>query len=69
MKDRGELRPGAYADLIVFDLSRVRDTATYAAPHQLAEGMVHVFVNGTPAVTDGAFTAGRGGRILRRDGR
>lgn len=69
MQGRGELRPGAYADVIVFDLARVRDTATYAQPHQLAEGMVHVFVNGRPAVTDGTFTSERAGRILRRDGR
>ena len=69
MPDRGELRPGAAADVIVFDLARVRDTATYAKPHQLAEGMVHVFVNGRAAIADGAFTKERPGRVLRRDGR
>ncbi len=61
------LRAGAFADVVVFDLARVRDTATYDRPHQLAEGMVHVFVNGRPAVTDGTQTAARAGRVLRRD--
>ena len=66
--DRGELRPGAIADVVVFDLERVRDKATYTEPHQLAEGMVHVFVNGRPAIKDGTQTAERAGRVLRRDG-
>ena len=69
MSDRGELRPGAIADIVVFDLARVRERATYAQPHQLSEGMVHVFVNGRQAVKNGAFTGERAGRVLRRDGR
>jgi N-acyl-D-aspartate/D-glutamate deacylase len=69
MPDRGELRPGAIADIVVFDLARVRERATYAQPHQLSEGMVHVLVNGRQAVKDGAFTGERSGRVLRRDGR
>jgi N-acyl-D-aspartate/D-glutamate deacylase len=67
MKDRGVLRAGAWADIAVFDLARVRDTATYDKPHQLAEGMIHVFVNGKAAVADGAATPERAGRVLRRD--
>jgi len=66
MPDRGRIRPGAAADIVVFDLARVREKATYAQPHQLSEGMVHVFVNGRPAVKDGAFTGERAGRVLRR---
>jgi len=66
MRDRGQLRPGAFADVVVFDLGRLRDRATYDSPHQLAEGMVHVLVNGRPAVADGAFTGERAGRVLRR---
>jgi N-acyl-D-aspartate/D-glutamate deacylase len=65
--DRGEVRPGAVADLVVFDPERVRDTATYTEPHQLAEGMVHVFVNGRPAVAGGTLTAERAGRVLRKN--
>ena len=66
MKDRGVLRAGAFADVVVFDLARVCDTATYDKPHQLAEGMVHVFVNGRAAIADGALTTERAGRVLRR---
>lgn len=63
--DRGWLRPGAYADVVVFALPRVRDRATYDDPHQMAEGMVHVLVNGRFAIRDGAFTETLGGRVLR----
>jgi len=66
MQGRGELRPGAYADLVVFDLARVRDLATYEEPHRLSEGMVHVLVNGRPAIENGAFTAERPGKVLDR---
>ncbi|MCX6552637.1 MAG: D-aminoacylase [Acidobacteria bacterium] len=69
MPDRGELRPGAIADIVVFDLARVRERATYTEPHQLSEGMVHVFVNGRAAISDGKVTGDRAGRVLRRDGR
>ncbi len=65
---RGKLVPGAIADLAVFDPETVRDRATYADPHRLSEGMVHVFVNGTAAIRDGAFTGARAGRVLRREG-
>ena len=67
--DRGELRTGAVADLVVFDLPNVRERATYAKPHQLSEGMVHVLVNGRSAITNGGFTKERAGRVLRRDAR
>jgi N-acyl-D-amino-acid deacylase len=66
MPDRGVLRAGAAADVVVFDLDRVRDTATYTEPHQLAEGMVWVFVNGQAAIRDGAFQDVRAGRVLRK---
>lgn len=66
MPDRGWLRPGAYADVVVFDLARVRDRATYDEPHRLAEGMVHVFVNGTLAIHNGQFTGAVAGRVLER---
>jgi N-acyl-D-amino-acid deacylase len=65
MDDRGRIEVGRVADLVVFDLHRVRDLATFTDPHQLSEGMVHVLVNGTFAVRDGAFTDVRSGRVLR----
>jgi N-acyl-D-aspartate/D-glutamate deacylase len=65
--DRGLLRPGAYADVTVFDLDRVRDVGTFTDPHHLAEGTVHVWVNGERAVADERFTGTRAGRVLRRD--
>jgi len=66
LRDRGVIRPGAYADIVVFDLARIRDTATYEEPHQLAEGMVHVLVNGRLAIDDGRFTEPLHGRVLSR---
>ncbi|MEJ2216378.1 MAG: D-aminoacylase [Gemmatimonadota bacterium] len=67
LKDRGQLRPGAYADLAVFDLHAVDDPATYTKPHQLARGMVYVLVNGRFAIDGGTFTGERPGRLLKRD--
>ncbi|HEY2906955.1 MAG TPA: D-aminoacylase [Vicinamibacterales bacterium] len=64
MKDRGVLRPGAWADILVFDPSRVRDAATYEQPHQLAEGMQYVLVNGILAEDAGAWTGKLGGKIV-----
>jgi N-acyl-D-aspartate/D-glutamate deacylase len=66
MPDRGVLRAGAAADVVVFDLDRVRDTAEYTDPHRLAEGMVWVFVNGQAAIRDGELTDVRSGRVLRK---
>lgn len=66
MPDRGTLQPGAWADVVVFDLSKVKDRATYEDPHQMAEGMVHVLVNGKFAIRDGQFTGARAGEVLRR---
>lgn len=64
--DRGQLRPGAFADVVVFDLAKVRDKADYQNPHQLAEGMVDVLVNGRFAVDGGRYTDEAGGRVLQR---
>ncbi len=62
--DRGLLRPGMKADLVVFDPKRVRDAAEFGKPHQYAEGFVHVFVNGRPVLRDGRMTGERPGRVL-----
>jgi len=69
LDDRGYLRPGAAADIVVFDLDRLRDTATYDDPHQLAEGMVHVLVNGEFAIESGQLTGELNGRVLSRRAR
>ena len=66
MDDRGVLRPGAYADVVVFDLAAVRDRATFENPHQLAEGVVHVLVNGRTAWRDGRLVAEKHGQVLTR---
>jgi N-acyl-D-amino-acid deacylase len=65
LSERGTLAPGNFADLVVFDEKRIVDRATYEAPFAYPEGIVHVFVNGRPAVTDGEATLERAGRVLR----
>ena len=65
LEDRGAIRPGALADLVLFDAARVRDAATYAAPQQLAEGMRYVIVNGVLVIDAGRPTLRTPGRFLR----
>jgi N-acyl-D-aspartate/D-glutamate deacylase len=64
MKDRGLLRPGAWADVVVFDPGKVRDAATYLEPHQLAQGMVYILVNGELALDAGRATGKLAGRVI-----
>ncbi len=64
--DRGLVRVGYHADLVVFDPDRVRDAATFEQPRQQAEGIDWVLVNGTPVIADGARTDALPGRALRR---
>ena len=66
LKDRGVLREGAAADVVVFDAARIADRATFDAPHQYAAGIDHVIVNGVPAVSGGKFLDVRPGRVLKR---
>ena len=65
---RGVLEPGAYADVVVFDPQRITDRATFAEPHQYAEGVVHVFVNGVHTLRDGEHTGATAGRFVRGPG-
>jgi N-acyl-D-aspartate/D-glutamate deacylase len=66
LHERGAIRPGAVADVVVFDLEQLTDRATYTDPHHLCEGMVYVLVNGTPAIDGGTFTGVMPGRVLQR---
>ncbi len=67
--DRGLVRPGMKADLVVFDPARVRDMATFEKPHQYAEGISRVITNGQVVFEDGAMTAARPGAVLYGPGR
>jgi N-acyl-D-amino-acid deacylase len=64
MKDRGLIRAGAYADIVMFDAAKINDAATYQDPHQLAEGLTHIVVNGTVVRENGVFTNVLPGRVL-----
>jgi len=64
LHDRGVIRPGMAADLAVFDAARVRDPATFAEPHQYAEGFSLVVVNGEIVLENGRVTDARPGRVL-----
>ena len=66
--DRGYLRVGYAADIAVLDTARVRDLATYERPQQYAQGAVHVLVNGTFAIRDGAATEALAGHPVLRGG-
>jgi N-acyl-D-amino-acid deacylase len=65
LTDRGTLRPGAYADLVLFDPATVADAATFDQPKTPARGIVEVFVNGRSVWRDGRSTGNRPGRALR----
>jgi N-acyl-D-amino-acid deacylase len=65
LKNRGVIREGAIADIVVFDLNQLRDRATYADPHQVAEGMAWVLVNGVAVIAEGKFTTALPGKVLR----
>lgn len=66
LQDRGLVKEGFAADLVVFDPGTIKDTATYENPHQYPEGITHVIVNGQTVVDNGELTGARPGRVLRR---
>jgi N-acyl-D-amino-acid deacylase len=68
LSDRGVLKAGMWADIVVFDPDSVRDRATFEKPNQLSEGMRWVLVNGVPVIADGKATGALPGKILRGPG-
>ena len=68
LKKRGRLAVGHFADVVVFDAESVTDKATFTEPHQYAEGVVHVFVNGGQVLKDGAHTGATPGRFVKGPG-
>jgi N-acyl-D-amino-acid deacylase len=68
IRQRGSLKPGFYADVVVFDPAAIRDNATFEKPQQLATGVKDVFVNGVQVWKDGKHTGAKPGRVVRGPG-
>jgi len=66
--DRGLIRPGMKADLVLFDPDAIAENSTFEKPHQYASGVTHVWVNGVSVLKDGKMTGQLGGRPLRGPG-
>jgi N-acyl-D-amino-acid deacylase len=69
LADRGSLREGYKADVVVFDLARLRDRTTYLEPRQFSEGIEYVLVNGRLTLDKGTLTAARPGVVIERTAR
>jgi N-acyl-D-aspartate/D-glutamate deacylase len=67
LRERGLLKPGYAADLVLFDPAKIQDRADFHNPHQYPAGIVHVWVNGVQAVKDGKLTGNAPGRVLRKN--
>ncbi|MBN1146167.1 MAG: D-aminoacylase [Anaerolineales bacterium] len=68
IKERGQLTPGYFADVTVFDPDTIQDHATFAQPHQYSTGVAHVFVNGEQVLKDGEHTGALPGQVVRGPG-
>jgi N-acyl-D-amino-acid deacylase len=68
LTDRGVLKAGMWADVVVFDPGTVRDLATFDNPNQLSQGMEYVLVNGVPVIDKGKMTGAKPGKVLRGAG-
>jgi N-acyl-D-amino-acid deacylase len=69
LTDRGVLKAGMWADVVIFDPATVRDVATFENPNRLSEGMQYVLVNGVPVIDEGKMTGALPGKVLRGAGR
>src|ERR671938_1498980 len=65
---RGLLKPGYFADVVIFDPAKIQDHATFERPHRYATGVVHVFVNGVQVLKNGQHTGAKPGRVVRGPG-
>lgn len=68
LTDRGVLKEGMWADIVIFDPATIRDVATFEKPNQLSEGMEYVLVNGVPVIEAGRMTGALPGKVLRGPG-
>jgi dihydroorotase/N-acyl-D-amino-acid deacylase len=68
LTDRGVLKQGMWADVVVFDPATIRDLATFEQPNQLSQGMEYVLVNGVPVIAEGKMTGALPGKVLRGQG-
>jgi N-acyl-D-amino-acid deacylase len=68
IQKRGNLMPGCYADVVIFDPENISDHATFENPHQYATGILHVFVNGIQVLDQGRHTGARPGKVIRGPG-
>ena len=68
LADRGVLKQGMWADVVIFDPDSIRDVATFDNPNQLAVGMSYVLVNGVPVIAEGKMTNALPGKVVRGPG-
>jgi N-acyl-D-aspartate/D-glutamate deacylase len=67
IKDRGRIKEGYFADIVIIDPKTIRDNATFEKPEQIASGIDYVLVNGKVAIDNGQYTGALAGQILKRD--
>ncbi|MBV8051713.1 MAG: amidohydrolase family protein, partial [Acidobacteriaceae bacterium] len=63
--DRGVLKSGMWADVVIFDPDTIRDVATFDNPNELSHGMEYVLINGVPVIDNGRMTGSTPGKVLR----
>jgi N-acyl-D-amino-acid deacylase len=68
LTDRGVIKQGMWADVVIFDPQTIRDLATFEQPNQLSQGMQYVLVNGVPVIAEGQMTGALPGKVLRGPG-